>query len=55
MDNNSSSMPNQYAKVMYIAKGEEIAQNYTDQSYDFVCDFFKKPSEVQAFMNQKTM
>ena len=36
IDKNSSSIPNQYAKVKNIAKGEEIAQNDTDQAYGFM-------------------
>ena len=42
IDNNNSSIPNQYAKVKNTAKGEEIAQNDTDQAYGFMNEFLEE-------------
>lgn len=33
------NMPNQYAKVKSVAKGEEMIQEDTEQSYDYVDEF----------------
>jgi hypothetical protein len=42
-------MPNQYAKVMYTAKGEEIAQNDNDHSYGLVDALFEEAIRGSSF------
>ena len=36
------NMPNQYAKAKSVAKGEEMIQGDTEQSYDFVDEFLEE-------------
>ena len=36
------NMPNQYAKVKIVAKGEEMIEEDTEQSYDFVDEFLEE-------------
>ena len=55
IDNNSSSIPNHYAKVKNTAKGETIDQNDADQAYGFVDEFLEEAIRIQEFMNQKKM
>jgi hypothetical protein len=35
-------MPNQYARVKYVAKGEDIIKDNTDQTYAFVDEFLEE-------------
>ena len=35
-------MPNQFAKVKSLAKGEEMIQEDTEKSYDFVDEFLEE-------------
>jgi hypothetical protein len=43
-DTNNSNLPNQYARVKNIAKGEDVIKENTDQAYAFVDElsFLKK-------------
>jgi hypothetical protein len=41
-ETNNSNMPNQYARVKNVAKGEDVIKDDTDQTYAFVDDFLKK-------------
>jgi hypothetical protein len=41
-DNNNHTMPNQYAAVKNVAKGEEIAKDDTDQDYVFVDELLEE-------------
>jgi hypothetical protein len=38
-DTNNSNMPNQYARVKNVAKGEDVIKEYTDQTYALVDEF----------------
>jgi hypothetical protein len=35
-DTNNSNLPNQYARVKNVAKGEDVIKDNTDQTYAFV-------------------
>jgi hypothetical protein len=41
-DTNNSDLPNQYARVKNVAKGEDVIKENTDQTYAFVDEFLKK-------------
>jgi hypothetical protein len=36
MDSNNSNLPNQYARLKNVAKGEDVIKDNTDQTYAFV-------------------
>jgi hypothetical protein len=40
-DTNNSDMPNQYARVKNVAKGEDVIKDNTHQTYDFVDEFLE--------------
>jgi hypothetical protein len=54
-ETNNSNMPNQYAKVKNIAKGEDIINDNTDRNYGFVDEFLeeamKNSSIYEAYEN----
>jgi hypothetical protein len=54
-DTNNSNMPNQYARVKNVAKGEDVIKDNTDQTYALLMNFLKKQSKVQVFMKQIKM
>jgi hypothetical protein len=41
-DTNNSNMPNQYARVNNLAKGEDVIKENTDQTYAFVDEFLEE-------------
>jgi hypothetical protein len=41
-DTNNSNLPNQYARVKNIAKGEDVIKENTDQIYAFVDEFLEE-------------
>jgi hypothetical protein len=41
-------MPNQCATVKNVAKGEEVAQVYTDQDYGFVDEFLEEAIKISS-------
>jgi hypothetical protein len=41
-DTNNSNMPNQYARVKNVAKGEDVIKDDTDQTYDFADEFLEE-------------
>jgi hypothetical protein len=41
-DTNNSNLPNQYARVKNIAKGEDVIKENTDKTYAFLMNFLKK-------------
>jgi hypothetical protein len=41
-DTNNSNLPNQYARVKNVAKGEDVIKENTDQTYAFVDEFLEK-------------
>jgi hypothetical protein len=41
-DTNNSNMPNQYARVKNVAKGEDVIKVNTDQTYAFVDEFLEE-------------
>jgi hypothetical protein len=51
-DTNNSNMPNQYARVKNVAKGEDVIKENTDQTYAFVDEFLeeamKSPSKYRT-------
>jgi hypothetical protein len=54
-DTNDSNMPNQYARVKNVAKGEDVIKENIDQTYAFLINFLKKQSKVQVIMKQMKM
>jgi hypothetical protein len=41
-DTNNSNMPDQYARVKNVAKGEDTIKDNTDQTYPFVDEFLEE-------------
>jgi hypothetical protein len=41
-DTNNSNLPNQYARVKNVVKGEDSVKDNTDQTYAFVDEFLKE-------------
>jgi hypothetical protein len=41
-ETNNSHMPNQYARVKNVAKGEDAIKDDTDQTYAFVYEFLEE-------------
>jgi hypothetical protein len=41
-ETNNSNMPNQYVRVKYVAKGEDVIKENTDQTYAFVDEFLEE-------------
>jgi hypothetical protein len=41
-ETNNSNMPNQYARVKNVAKGEDVIKENTDQTYAFVDEFLEE-------------
>jgi hypothetical protein len=41
-DTNNANMPNQYARVKNVAKGEDVIKENTDQTYAFVDEFLEE-------------
>jgi hypothetical protein len=43
-DTNNANMPNQYARVKSVVKGEDVIKENTDQTYDLLVlmNFLKK-------------
>jgi hypothetical protein len=41
-ETNISHMPNQYARVKNVAKGEDVIKENTDQTYAFVDEFLEE-------------
>jgi hypothetical protein len=39
---NNSNMPNQYARLKNVAKGEDVIKENTDQTYAFVDEFLEE-------------
>jgi hypothetical protein len=51
-ETNNANMPNQYARVKNLAKGEDIIKDNTDQTYAFADEFLEEAMKVQVFMKQ---
>jgi hypothetical protein len=45
-------LPNQYARVKNLEKGEDVIKDITDQIHAFVDEFLKEAKKVQLFMKQ---
>jgi hypothetical protein len=41
-ETNNSNMPNQYARVKNVAKGEDVTKDNTDQAHDFVDELLEE-------------
>jgi hypothetical protein len=41
-DTNNSNLPNQYARVKNVTKGEDVIKDNTDQTYAFVDEFLEE-------------
>jgi hypothetical protein len=54
-ESNNLNMPNQYARVKNVAKGEDVIKDNTDQTYAFVDEFLEEKMKVQVFMKQIKM
>jgi hypothetical protein len=49
-DNNNSNLPNQYARVKNVAKGEDVIKENTDHTYAFVDEFLEEAMKSAVFM-----
>jgi hypothetical protein len=47
-DTNNSDMPNQYARVKNVAKGEDVIKENTDQTYAFVDEFLEESMKTST-------
>jgi hypothetical protein len=47
-DTNNSNMPNQYARVKNVAKGEDVIKDNTDQTYAFVDEFLEQAMKCSS-------
>jgi hypothetical protein len=47
-ETSNSNVPNQYARVKNVAKGEDVIKDITDQTYAFLINFLRKISKIQA-------
>jgi hypothetical protein len=45
---NNSNMPNQYARVKNVAKGEDVIKDNIDQAYAFVDEFLEKSMNISS-------
>jgi hypothetical protein len=54
-ETNNSNMPNQYARLKYVAKGEDLIKDNTDQTYAFVDEFLEEAMKIQVFMKHMKM
>jgi hypothetical protein len=43
---NNANMPNEYARVKNVAKGEDVIKENTDQTYDFVDEFLEEAMKI---------
>jgi hypothetical protein len=48
----NANMPNQYTTVKYVAKGEDVIKENTDQTYAFADEFLEERMKIQVFMEQ---
>jgi hypothetical protein len=49
-DTNNSNMPNQYARVKNVAKGEDVIKDNTDQTYAFVDEFLEEAMKSSSIL-----
>jgi hypothetical protein len=54
-ETNNSNLPNQYARVKNVAKGEDVIKENVDQTYAFVDEFLEEAMKVQVFMKRIKM
>jgi hypothetical protein len=47
-ETSNSSMPNQYARVKNITKGEDVIKDNTDQIYAFVDEFIEEAMKISS-------
>jgi hypothetical protein len=47
-DTNNSNIPNQYARVKNVAKGEDVIKENTDQTYAFVDEFLEEAINISS-------
>jgi hypothetical protein len=47
-DTNNSNIPNQYARVKNVAKGEDVIKDNTDQTYDFDDEFLEESMKISS-------
>jgi hypothetical protein len=47
-DTNNSNLPNQYARVKNVAKGEDVIKENTDQTYAFVNEFLEEAMKCSS-------
>jgi hypothetical protein len=47
-ETNNSNMPNQYTRVKNVARGEDVINDKTDQTYAFVDDFLEEETKSSS-------
>jgi hypothetical protein len=47
-DTNNANMPNQYARVKNVAKGEDVIKDRKDQTYDFADEFLEESMKTSS-------
>jgi hypothetical protein len=45
----NANMPNQYARVKNVAKGEDVIKENTDQTYAFADEFLEEAMKSSSF------
>jgi hypothetical protein len=51
----NANMPNQYARVINVAKGEDVIKDNTDQTYAFVDEFLEETFSISVSLHSKCM
>jgi hypothetical protein len=57
-ETNNSSIPNQYARVKNVAKGEDVIKENTEQTYAYFDEFLEESMhklKVHVFLKQMKM
>jgi flagellum-specific peptidoglycan hydrolase FlgJ len=47
-ETNNANMPNQYARVKNVAKGEDVIKEITDQTHSFVDEFLEEAMKISS-------
>jgi hypothetical protein len=51
-DTNNSNLPNQYARVKNVAKGDDVIKENTDQTYAFVDEFLEEAMKTSSLYEE---
>jgi hypothetical protein len=49
-DTKNSNLPNEYARVKNVAKGEDVIKENTDQTYAFIDEFLEGSTKSSGFI-----